>query len=79
MDVFRQKCMYSVKLVVSMQNGCNWAKVFVFGKVVAFQQQLLYSGKVVVIGQKWLYSDKVVFFGECNCIRQSGCNLARWL
>ena len=47
-----------------MQSGCIPAKVVVFGKLVVFGQNLLYSGKFVVFGQQLLYSSKVVEFEQ---------------
>ena len=47
MVVFGQKWLYSAKVVVVEQSGCNRAKVVVFGK------KMLFLGKVVVFGQKW--------------------------
>ena len=57
------------------------------GKVVVFWQMFLYSGKSGCIRSRWLYSGKsgcnqakfarcireVVVFGNCDCIRESGC------
>ena len=55
---------YSRKVVVFGKSGCIRAKVVALeGKVVLFEQKLLYSGKIVVFGQRSLYS------GKKGCIR----------
>ena len=54
MVVFGQKRLYSEKVVVFAQSGCNRAKV------VIFEQKLLLSGKS---GCKVVVFGKVVLFG----------------
>ena len=61
--VFRQKWLYSGKVVVFRHSGCIWEKMLYSGKVVLFLQKCLISGEVVVIRPKWLHSGKVVAFG----------------
>ena len=64
--LYRSKscCTWAISLY-SGENGCNQAKVVVFGK------KLLYSGKsgffcakVALFGKKMLFLGKVVVFGQ---------------
>ena len=58
MVVFRQKLMYSRKVVLIGKIG------FIRVEIVVFGVKRLYSGKNVVIGQKWLYAGKDVVFPQ---------------
>ena len=51
------KRLYSGKVLVFGQSGCNPTKGFCI------------RSKMVVFGQKWLYSDNLVVFGQSGCIR----------
>ena len=71
MVVFGHKWLYSGKLVLFWENGCNMAKVGFFGKGGYILAKWLYSGKsccirakVFVLRKKWLYS------GKSGCIRK---------
>ena len=57
-------------MVVFGISGCIQAKWLHWGKVVVFEQKLLYSDNVVVfrkggLGERWLYS------GKSGCIREA--------
>ena len=56
--VFRQKWLYSVKVVVFYLFGSIRAKVVLIG------QSGCIRAKAVVFRQKWLYSVKAVVFGQ---------------
>ena len=55
------------KLMHSGKSGCIWAKL------VAFDQEWLYSGKSGCIPSKWLYS------GKYGCIWANMFYSAKWL
>ena len=66
--------LYSGKVVVFGQIGCNLIKV------VVFRQRACIRTKVVVFGEIWLHSGKEVVFGQGGCVRsewlylgKSGC------
>ena len=62
MVVFGQRRLYSEKVAVFAQSGCNRAKV------VVFEQKLLLSGKSGNIRAKWLYSGKLFYSIKSGCI-----------
>ena len=52
------------KWLYSGKNGCNWAKVVLFGQIGSIRAIRLYYGNRVTFEQKWLYSGKMVVFGQ---------------
>ena len=59
----RTKRLYSGRVVVFVQSGCNIAKWLYSGKSCCNRAKRLYSGKIGCNQAKWLYSCKVVVIG----------------
>ena len=55
--------------MLSGKTGCTKAKVVVFGQVVVFWQNWLYSGKNGCIRAMWFYLGKVIVIGQSVCFR----------